>query len=403
MDQTGGTLIRAGFVYPFHDGWLGGINYFRNLMAALYAFPERKIDVVVFTAPDTAIDVLDDFPDIVIVRSRLFERGSLPWLIRKLWLRAFSHDLLLERLLKKHGVAVLSHSGWIGKRARIPTIGWIPDFQHVHLPEFFSSHEIEVRNKAFHETCDNCTRVIVSSFDALDDLIRFSPACKGRSDVLQFAVTRQNDTSALLPMGVLEERYNFSGKFFLLPNQFWKHKNHGVVIEALGLLFRENKIVLVLSTGNTEDYRHPEYFKSLMDRISELGIQGCFRVLGLIPHDDLEALMNYSSAIINPSYFEGWSTSVEEAKSLGKHVILSDIPVHREQNPAQADYFPPGNPQALATVLWNSWNISSSEGKSTSPTDNCLVNDMRMAFARNYQEIVKKTIGNYNESSISSG
>lgn len=44
-------------------------------------------------------------------------------------------------------------------------------------------------------------------------------------------------------------------------------------------------------------------------------------------------LMKHAIAIINPSLFEGGSTTVEEAKSLLKVIILSGIPVHREQNP----------------------------------------------------------------------
>lgn len=33
---------------------------------------------------------------------------------------------------------------------------------------------------------------------------------------------------------------------------------------------------------------------------------------------------------VNPSFYEGWSTTVEEAKSIGVPLLLSDIPVHRE-------------------------------------------------------------------------
>ena len=43
--------------------------------------------------------------------------------------------------------------------------------------------------------------------------------------------------------------------------------------------------------------------------------------------------MRQSVAVLQPSLFEGWSTTVEEAKSIGKTILLSDIPVHREQAP----------------------------------------------------------------------
>jgi glycosyltransferase involved in cell wall biosynthesis len=55
--------------------------------------------------------------------------------------------------------------------------------------------------------------------------------------------------------------------------------------------------------------------------------------------------------VLQPSLFEGWSTSVEEVKSLGKSIIVSDIPVHREQDPSFALYFDPQNPAELAEKL----------------------------------------------------
>ena len=36
-------------------------------------------------------------------------------------------------------------------------------------------------------------------------------------------------------------------------------------------------------------------------------------------------------AFINPSFYEGWSTINEEARSLNKHIFLSNIPGHVEQ------------------------------------------------------------------------
>ncbi|NEQ25188.1 MAG: glycosyltransferase family 4 protein, partial [Microcoleus sp. SIO2G3] len=58
-----------------------------------------------------------------------------------------------------------------------------------------------------------------------------------------------------------------------------------------------------------------------------------------------------SLAVLQPSFFEGWSTTVEEAKSLGKRMILSAFSVHREQNPPQSVFFNPHEPQSLADAL----------------------------------------------------
>jgi glycosyltransferase involved in cell wall biosynthesis len=64
------------------------------------------------------------------------------------------------------------------------------------------------------------------------------------------------------------------------------------------------------------------------------------------------ALLRTSTALINPSRFEGWSTTVEEAKSFGVPMILSDLDVHREQTDDMARYFGLDDPEMLADQLW---------------------------------------------------
>ncbi|MEO8352985.1 MAG: glycosyltransferase, partial [Chthoniobacteraceae bacterium] len=60
-------------------------------------------------------------------------------------------------------------------------------------------------------------------------------------------------------------------------------------------------------------------------------------------------------AIIQPSLFEGWSTVVEDARALGRPCLLSDLGVHREQNPPGAHFFPPHSAEALADLMAEAW------------------------------------------------
>jgi len=73
--------------------------------------------------------------------------------------------------------------------------------------------------------------------------------------------------------------------------------------------------------------------------------------LGLIPRDDQLLLMKYAQAILQPSLFEGWSTVIEDAKSLQVPVIASDLPVNIEQLQDKGTYFKPHDHIALANIL----------------------------------------------------
>ena len=66
-------------------------------------------------------------------------------------------------------------------------------------------------------------------------------------------------------------------------------------------------------------------------------------------------LMRSSVAMLNPSLFEGWSTTVEEGKSLGVRMVLSNLAVHREQVGAAAEFFDPQDPGAIAASLEKVW------------------------------------------------
>jgi glycosyltransferase involved in cell wall biosynthesis len=170
-----------------------------------------------------------------------------------------------------------------------------------------------------------------------------------KSRVLQFVA--QPRAADATDQGTLRERYGITGEYFHVPNQFWAHKNHQLLLDALAILKTSGDQALVISTGATRDYRQPRYFDELMARAEMLGVDDSLRTLGVIPYDDLAGLMLNSLALINPSRSEGWSTSVEEAKSLGKRVILSDLPVHREQAPPDAVYIDPDNAASLADAM----------------------------------------------------
>ena len=344
-------MIRVGFVLVGSpEAWLGGLNYFRSLFGALGSLEDRRIEPVLLTDRRNAAAWSSHFPGIPCASTSLLDRWSPSWVLRKGVQSFLGRDLLLERRLRRMGVTCLSHSGPLGMGSTIRTLGWIPDFQHLHLPECFSSKELEKRGTAFMRLCRECDRILVSSEDAKKDLAAFCPAALGRVRVLHF-VPRTPPLEELPDLEILQRTYGFEGAYFHLPNQFWKHKNHAVVIEALCVLRESGDTALVLATGLTRDYRDPGHFDALMSRVRDAGIENDFRVLGVVPFMDMLGLMRSSRALINPSLFEGWSTTVEEARRLGVPALLSDLPVHREQAIPGARYFPPGDPAALAAAM----------------------------------------------------
>lgn len=78
--------------------------------------------------------------------------------------------------------------------------------------------------------------------------------------------------------------------------------------------------IFIVFSGYTEDLRDPNHFKSLEKIIKNNDLTSYVRILGVIPYEHVVALIRQSIAVINPSLFEGWSTTVEEVKSIGKKI-----------------------------------------------------------------------------------
>jgi len=197
------------------------------------------------------------------------------------------------------------------------------------------------------------TRLMVSSEDAKRDCEEHYPKSRRRISVLPFVV--KADSMLGSEINDVRQMYDLPEKFFYLPNQLWKHKNHLGIIEALRLIKQKKGNVVVVASGNAHDVRHPEYPPYLLSLVREYRIEDHFRYLGLIPYQHILPLMRFSIAVVNPSFCEGWSTTVEEAKAIGAPLLLSNLPIHREQTGSAAEFFDPTNPTDIARVLEECW------------------------------------------------
>lgn len=235
------------------------------------------------------------------------------------------------------------------------TIGWIPDFQHVHLPEFFSDSDLQKRNTTYRRLAEKATVVMLSSYAAHDDFAMFAPEYAGKGRVMPFPSLLAFEELTGDPV-TTRTKFNLPEKFALVANQFWAHKNHALVVEALAKLKGLN--VPVVMTGLPSDHRDPanKNFSALLQTIATAGLNNQITILGLVPFADLINLMRTAALIIQPSRFEGWSTVIQDAVALGRPLLCSDIAVHREQVPRALGFFPTDRADVLAELLAAHWN-----------------------------------------------
>jgi glycosyltransferase involved in cell wall biosynthesis len=396
-------LIRVAFWYDRPQEYTGGLHYIKNLLFAISMANDGMIEPYVFFGTDVDAAIVEQFAQLAtVVRTRVLDRGSLPWLLNRVLFKYFGRLWIVNRVMRAHGIQLVSHAEHLYGRGRpYRLISWLPDFQYLHLPELFPTIDPGRETRRLLELAGGTDAIVLSSRSALDDFRKIAPAkVLARTNVLQFVSQPVWDAvgaDPALEARRIETQYGFEGRFFFLPNQFWSHKNHRVVFEAVNLLKRAGLEILVLCTGNLRDYRLKDNgcADSLRHYIELNSLENNIRILGLIEYRDVLALMRLSLAVLNPSRFEGWSSTVEEARSMGKKLVLSDIAVHVEQNPPGAAFFPPDDVRALCSILKRIW-IANSQEWSAEVEAECR-SDLRartLKYGRAYLDLVKRVVAN---------
>lgn len=346
-------MIRVAFTLIGGRNWTGGYNYLLNLVRALSDHASGRVQPVLFFGTDIEEGDVVPFEAItgaIVIRNEVFDEARKGKRLRQALLTGC--DQAAAAVFAEQGVdIVFENAQFYGWRFPVPALAWIPDFQHRHLKHVFGFKAYWKREIGFRAQILSDRHVMLSSDDARQDCERFYPGTLGRTHIVRFAVPDATATNAAAARAVAD-RYGLPETFFFLPNQFWKHKNHECVIHALKLLKAQGCEVVVAVSGRQADPRDPEHFPRLQRLIESSGLEQNFRLLGLIPHEHIPALMRSCAALINPSTFEGWSTTVEEAKAMGTPMILSSLRVHREQSD-YALFFDAYSPTQLAEVLGN--------------------------------------------------
>lgn len=325
------------------ESWIGGVYYKKNVLFGLLncdCFVARYEAVVVTNA--RLIGMFDCF------------KGSV---------ELIALDCPNRRLkkLKICAIAARTHCKFIFHSfkdlpfPRVRAIAWIPDFQHKRFPKFFDRSSVMGRDLAYSKLAQSSVPLVLSSHDAERDYEEFYPGHRNSVHVVPFVSFIADEVGALDDDRVASavEKFELSGKrFAFICNQFWKHKNHAVAFRAIQEADpRLPEDCCFVFTGKMEDYRNPDYIAKLKAMAETEAMKRRAVFLGFIERGDQLALMGAAEFIIQPSLFEGWGTVVEDSKVLDKTVLLSDIPVHREQKSDKCRLFDPSSSSGLADLI----------------------------------------------------
>ena len=347
-------MIRVGFHYNFSkNSWLGGTIYLKNLFEGINSVKNINIKPVIITDFKCTKSDLFFFKGVEVIRSKLFSRSTFNRIFNKIIIILFGKNIIIQNYLITNNIHILSHFSCLGNKSKIPSIFWQPDFQEVNNPDLISFKRKIFRKINILLMSKHANKILLSSNTVKKELKKINFEAYKKSEVIS-NVFSNLPNNLYKSSDYLQKKFKINKNYFFLPNHYWIHKNHILVLQSLISLKKKNKLknIQIVSTGQFNDYRNSNHKDKIIQIIKTHKLENNFKILGIVSHPELMSLMKLSIAVINPSKSEGWSSTVEQAKSLGKFVLLSNLPVHKEQNPKRSFYFKVNDYLALSKKIY---------------------------------------------------
>lgn len=393
-------MIKVGFLINYnHFKWLGGIYVIKHLIYGINKHLRNKIQPVLIVNKNLSNEAIKDFKNFKLIKTDLFYNQSLfKKIYNKLSVIFFGKSSNYENFLIKENINIISHINVFdnniifGKKSFSKSLSFIADFQHLYFKNNFSLWGKIMRNFNTILCAYFSSKILLISQDAQKDLKKISNTAH-KNSVLSKFVFQIPAKKEIDNLSFLKKKYKFNKPFFYVPNQYWVHKNHFIILKAIKYMKKKNNLknILILSSGLSVDYRNPGHFIEIKKFISDNNLENNYKYLGVIPFKDVLSLIYHSIAIINPSKFEGRSSTVEQAKSMDKKIILSNINIHKEQKPRNAFYFNPENYKQLSKIIIKNYKSKNSKKNHYKNARSKNIIEMKV-YCNSYLKIIKNLI-----------
>ena len=354
-------IKKIGLLALGDERWQGGIQYMMNLINAINSIGEPGMQIHLFKQAAQKFDQIEKFNGVdvkVLDTNKVFKpftfSNRVKWFVQR---RVSGHvNPRMEQFFLEHEYDFIYPGVFSKNRDKLNSASWIADFQSYRYPDGADTSFNRNARKYLEDIAKASSKIVLSSKFCETDCHEFFPFTRGKTHVMPFAVFIDKEVLEFDEFDKIRLDYSLPERFLMVANIFAPTKDHATLFEALGILKKEGIIVNLVCTGNILDYRNLGFGNEILQMLTKNRIRSQVHMLGLIPRLHQLLLFRLATAIVQPSLNEGWSTSVEEAKALGKFLILSDIPVHKEQLPGNPDFFRAQDAMDLAEkirVIWS--------------------------------------------------
>lgn len=332
-----------------HNG--GGFQTQLSTIVALNEYQNYQITAFTFSKENHELLVSNGLKTIYIkvnFLDKIFKILSL-----QEWFYIFSSTFKLktffEKSLVKHHIDLiyfLAPSSLALSLVSHNYIYTIWDLCHRDMPEFPEVNyfrEFEIRESIYNKAPKKAIAVLTDSELGRDNAIRRYNLDSNRVFSASFVPSANAKKTGFLD---IKKKYQVDGEYIYYPAQFWAHKNHVYIIDAIAKLKEKGIFLTAIFSGS--DKGNLDY---VLNYAQKLNVADLVRYIGFAPDDEIYHLYKQSLALVMPSYFGPTNIPPLEAFAIGTPVIYSDLAGLREQVADAALLCDLKNPQNLVEHL----------------------------------------------------
>lgn len=304
----------------------GGFNQALNAILQMQRICEGRFEFEVFTTEPENICHLESFG----VNAVSFSFSIIDKLLCKLnlnvWWQIMQDRIKLigsfEKKLMAHGCDLAYFVTPSVKPPALQRLNYVItvwDLCHRDMPEFPEVRDFNqfyARDYYYQNHLSPAVAILTDSVQSADSISRRYGVDRERLLPMPFAPAPFLDSKISTCKEEVLKKYGLPEGYFFYPAQFWAHKNHIRILEAL-LILRERGIrfMVVFTGGDYGNLGHIERF------VKKNNLDGQVRFLGFVAAEDVRGLYENCKAVVMPTYFGPTNLPPLEAWMFGKPLI----------------------------------------------------------------------------------
>ena len=280
-----------------------------------------------------------------------YDNSNFKTYLAKTVFKAYWRSFSISSQLKKDGVQLyhgLSNELPVNlKKYNIKSVVTIHDLIFKILPETYPLIDRNIYDFKFRKACLLADKVIAISNSTKTDIVNFYGINPNKIEVIYQScsslfyepIEQQQRIS-------LNEQYNLPNQYLLSVGSVEKRKNLKLIIEAYQHLDPEHKVPLVI-IGRGKAYK-----KEVLDLIASNRLENKVTwITDLKDNKVLRAIYQKATALVYPSFYEGFGLPIVESLLSKTPVITSNISSLPEAGGPNSLYINPKCPKELAHAI----------------------------------------------------